>query len=87
MARQDTLRCWALGLEELNPRGLIVTHDALHFLVGEAVRGGIEAVTNEALYYLTSPSDCGLAIYQKPFVAADGEVLDVVTEKPKRKRR
>jgi len=45
--------------------GLIVSHDAMHYLVGEHVRRGIGAVVGDkAYYYLTEPSDCGLGIYR-----------------------
>jgi len=45
--------------------GLIVSHDAMHYLVGEHVRRGIESVVGDkAHYYLTEPSDCGLVIYR-----------------------
>lgn len=45
--------------------GLIVSHDAMHYIVGDDVRRGIQAVVGDkARYYLTEPSDCGLGIYR-----------------------
>jgi len=46
--------------------GLILSHDAMHYIVGDDVRRGIQAVVGDkARYYLTAPSDCGLGIYRK----------------------
>lgn len=60
-------RIWRAAAEKLAPGGMLISHDALHYLVGEAVRQGIvNAGVVEVHYYLTEPSDCGLAIWRKP---------------------
>lgn len=49
--------------------GLLIVHDAAHFIVGEDIRAGLAEAGITPKYYLTEPSDCGLAIWQK--AAAD----------------
>jgi predicted O-methyltransferase YrrM len=76
----------------LNPGGVMVSHDAMHFLVGDDVLRGIgEALvsvpTSDWPYtYLTEPSDCGLAIWRKskPDVT---EVAETPAVNPKRTRK
>ena len=46
----------------LKPGGVIVSHDAAHFLVGKDVQRGIRAAGYSAYVYLIEPSDCGLSI-------------------------
>lgn len=94
---------------KLAPGGVLVMHDAGHDFafvgggqrinsaVGLEVRTGIErALGNAFRVYLAEPSDCGLAVWQKPgfakdihsrlekpkndFVTADGEHLKVVSD-------
>lgn len=46
--------------------GMIVSHDAMHYLVGENVQAGIAAAGIEGvLSILIEPSDCGLAVWRK----------------------
>lgn len=64
---------WADSYHILAPGGMIVSHDALHHIVGNDVRAGIAKGmvyvgedADEVLYLGINPSDCGLAIWQKP---------------------
>lgn len=58
---------WSSLPRLLKPGGVIVSHDALHYLVGADVRHGIEhAGITDALYLDIEPADCGLAIWKKP---------------------
>lgn len=82
-------RIWRAAAAKLAPGGMIVSHDAMHFLVGEAVRQGIVNSGVEGVhYYLTEPSDCGLAIWRKPG-ESQSTLAKVVEglEKPKRSSR
>lgn len=63
----------------LNPGGVLVSHDATHFIVGADVRGGIErAGVDDALYLSIDPSDCGLAVWRQ-----SSQPAPVVEAKPK----
>lgn len=57
---------WQSRQKFLNPGGVIIEHDALHFGVGEQVMRGIHAADATPFTYLTEPSDCGLAIERVP---------------------
>lgn len=58
---------WSKRDTLLNPGGWLVSHDAVHFIVGKDVRAGIErAGVDDALYLDVEPSDCGLAVWRKP---------------------
>jgi len=57
---------WKEAARILKPGGFIVSHDALHWACGPDVRNGIGQSGLEYKAYLTSPSDCGLAIWRKP---------------------
>jgi predicted O-methyltransferase YrrM len=47
--------------------GVIVCHDAEHFLVGEDVREGMrQALGDDFLTLLIEPGDCGLGFWRKP---------------------
>lgn len=62
-----TRAAWAAAMPMITPGGFIVSHDAMHFLVGDAVRRGIqESGVDDVLYLDIAPSDCGLAIWRKP---------------------
>lgn len=50
----------------LKPGGVLVAHDALHFVVGEGVQNGFTAAGLDYKMYLSEPSDCGLLVWQKP---------------------
>lgn len=63
---EGTRDAWIAGLAKLNPGGLIISHDAAHFLVGENIQKGIAAAGVVPNIYEVQPSDCGLAIYRKP---------------------
>lgn len=61
--------CEAVGREAMRilvPGGVLVAHDALHWVVGEGVRAGYDAAGIDYRMYLVPPSDCGLLIAQKP---------------------
>lgn len=65
---QETLTrdLWLGSKKRLNNGGFMVSHDALHFLVGQQVMAGIHAADSTPFTYLTEPSDCGLAIERQP---------------------
>lgn len=56
-----------LAQRKLAPGGVLVVHDAAHFLVGAAIRAGLDAAQLPGGYggYLCEPSDCGLAVWRK----------------------
>lgn len=72
---------WAGASEKLSGGGVIVSHDARHYIVGPNVRQGIldSGVEGWRLYKI-EPSDCGLGIWRKP------EAVEVVESKPTKKR-
>lgn len=70
-----------IAQKRLKPGGLLVVHDAMHFVVGEAVRKGLEMADLPARMWLISPSDCGLAIWMKP---KDATVVSEAKRKSKR---
>jgi predicted O-methyltransferase YrrM len=66
---------WAHADKLLNLGGMIVSHDAMHAIAGEAVREGIaragydntEGYGNGVMTVLIAPADCGFAIWRKRF--------------------
>lgn len=79
-----------IARKRLNPGGLLVVHDAMHFLVGERVRKGLEMAEMDARMWLIAPSDCGLAVWQKPKEVTPKKTphttgFPAKEEKPKRK--
>jgi predicted O-methyltransferase YrrM len=66
---------WREALRVVRPGGLILSHDAAHWVVGEGVMAGIRAAGVEPLVVLAEPSDCGLAIYRKPVELDPGELV------------
>jgi predicted O-methyltransferase YrrM len=100
-SRENLFAVWQAGVPKLQPGGFMVSHDALHFREGVHVRAGIEDAGIEAKYYLTEPSDCGLAIWRKPLeekksiieiakavspFIVTGDDTPAPTQKPSRKR-
>lgn len=76
----DAEKVWRAAYMLLKPGGLILSHDAEHFLVGADVRAGIAragyfGLMPPARTYLIEPSDCGFAIWRKPFSSIPGDVL------------
>lgn len=70
---------WQVAQRKIKPGGLIISHDAAHFLVGKDVmRGIVEAGVSDARVYLIEPSDCGLALWRAPMVETL-EYVDVVS--------
>jgi hypothetical protein len=59
-------RVWKAGVPKLTPDGVIASHDAAHWLVGDAICTGIRNAGYEPIIYAIRPSDCGLGLYQKP---------------------
>lgn len=62
---------WTEAQRILPPGGIVVSHDAGHFLIGQDVRDGIAAALSKAglpepLVMVISPGDTGLAVWQKP---------------------
>ncbi len=51
----------------LNPGGMIVSHDAMHSVAGEAVRDGIQQAGygERTVNVLIEPADCGFAVWRK----------------------
>lgn len=76
---------WRYAQTALNPGGFIISHDALHFLVGDDVRRGVERVVDDARYYLAEPADCGLAIWRKPQTTVD--TVEVEAKAPRKRRK
>lgn len=57
----------ALCKTKLTPGGILIVHDAAHFLVGKDVQAGLtRALGNAYRVYLSDPSDCGFAAWQRP---------------------
>lgn len=87
---------WTEAIRIVQPGGLIISHDAAHFIVGAGVQQGIRAALNaagyadqEPLVLKIAPGDTGLAIWKKPggeFAAGYEEVEQEpewqTTEKP-----
>lgn len=58
---------WKTAQEKLKKGGFLVSHDAMHFVVGADVRFGILASgVLDAQLMLVEPSDCGFAVWRKP---------------------
>lgn len=63
--RDQVTEAWTYGPKRLAEGGWMLSHDAMHFIVGQAVREGIEAAgIDDALYLLTEPADCGWAVWR-----------------------
>lgn len=60
-----TAQVWAAARNRLSADGFLVSHDAAHYIVGQAVRDGIQqAGVTDAWVGLIAPSDCGLAVWR-----------------------
>ena len=84
-----TRRVWAAAKDRLNPGGVLISHDAKHFLVGEEIRLGIVHSgidLTRTRFYLIAPSDCGLAIYRDSR-AAEVKGLTEVQLAPEKKMK
>lgn len=55
-----------LAKTKLRPGGVLMAHDAVHPTVGALVRAGYDRAGLDVRTYLTDPSDCGWAAWQKP---------------------
>lgn len=80
-----------LAQRKLALGGVLVVHDAAHFIVGREVIAGYSMAGMALMVYLVEPSDCGVGIWtQSRMTFADGSDAEVVNapdvEKPKRKR-
>jgi predicted O-methyltransferase YrrM len=88
----STREAWAMGVPKLSLGGVMISHDAGHFLVGEAIRQGIQEAGYTPMIYEVQPSDCGLAVYRKPtekrknddltVEAGDAELFTPKTDEP-----
>lgn len=79
-------KAWRSAYRILRPGGMMLSHDAEHFIVGERVRAGIAqagyfGLPNPARTVLIAPSDCGFGYWRKPLE------VESVPEKPKRGRK
>ena len=64
--RPETVKAiWKSAMDKIKKNAFIVSHDAMHYIVGDSVRQGILAAGADAIPYLIEPSDCGLAIWRK----------------------
>lgn len=59
---ENTQGVWGAAFDKLVKGGVVVSHDALHYVVGSDVRKGIDNTGHDYETYLVEPSDCGLAI-------------------------
>ena len=74
---------WREGQRVLSPGGVMVSHDALHHLVGNDVQAGMMAAgISDPLLLKIAPSDCGLAVWKR-----EGTLNEPATKKPPAKRR
>ena len=56
---------WTAALPKVRAGGLIISHDAAHWLVGADIRRGIEAAgVHDYMVVCPDGCECGLAIYQ-----------------------
>lgn len=78
--------CHAIGelaKRKLSPGGVLVAHDAAHFMVGQDVTGGFDrAGLSTYRVYLTEPSDCGLLVWQKEPADVIEPVLQAQEDEP-----
>lgn len=58
-------RVWRAAKRLLRIGGVIVSHDAMHAIAGEAVREGIARAGYETMNVLIAPADCGFAVWRK----------------------
>lgn len=49
----------------LKAGGLLIVHDTMHFLVGEALRAGLQDAGIDAQHYLIEPADTGFGIWKR----------------------
>jgi predicted O-methyltransferase YrrM len=83
--------CHAIGelaKRKLRPGGVLVAHDAAHFMVGQDVTGGFDrAGLSTYRVYLTEPSDCGLLVWQKEPAEIEEPVLQAQEDEPSPKAK
>lgn len=88
--RAQVAEAWFTAQRVLAPGGLMISHDATHFVVGADVQAGIaQAGITDVLYLSIDPADCGLAIWRKPgeYVAQIEAEPEAVEVKPAAKPR
>lgn len=61
-AVDTTEAVWNAAFDNLVKGGVVISHDALHHIVGKQVREGIARAGHDYKAYLVEPSDCGLAV-------------------------
>ncbi len=65
-ASEKIVQIWSRREKLVNPSGFLIEHDACHFMVGSQVMAGISAAgVTTVKTYLTEPSDCGMALWQR----------------------
>jgi predicted O-methyltransferase YrrM len=85
--RAQVAAVWSAAQRILAPGGLMISHDATHFVVGPDVQAGMnQAGITDALFLNIDPADCGLAVWRKPGERVVSEP-EVKTEPKPRKRK
>lgn len=87
--RAQVATVWSAAQRILAPGGLMISHDATHFVVGADVqRGMAQAGITDAMFLSIEPADCGLAVWRKPgeYAPAVEPESEVKAEAKPRKR-
>lgn len=71
----SVFRVWEVRNNLVNPGGFLISHDAKHHLVGSQVMRGITQAGAIAKAYLTEPSDCGMALWQREDAPTDYNLI------------
>lgn len=63
---ETTALVWKHAMAKVKKNGFVISHDAEHWLVGEAVRVGImlSGIKEAPVMFTPAPSDCGFAIWR-----------------------
>ncbi len=72
---KGTAELWVLGVQKLQPGGVMISHDSEHPTAGPDVRAGVAlAGVTGTISLLIEPADCGLLVYRKPGQWIDPEL-------------
>lgn len=72
---EGTAELWVLGVQKLQPGGVMISHDSEHPTAGPDVRAGVAlAGVTGTISLLIEPADCGLLVYRKPGQWIDPEL-------------
>lgn len=86
--RAQVAAVWSAAQHILAPGGVMISHDATHFVVGPDVQAGmIQAGVTDALFLNIDPADCGLAVWRKPGEYAPAQIEPEPEVKPEPKPR